>query len=74
MVAHLVWDQRVGSSNLSAPTIFKTLPKIEDLDNRVQNSMSSVQKHSDKNTDSDNRKAGVNTNSEGLMKEGEYGE
>ena len=22
LVAHLVWDQRVGSSNLSAPTIF----------------------------------------------------
>jgi hypothetical protein len=49
------------------------LPKIEDIDNRVKNAMPNTRKSSDQNTDSDNRKAGVNTNSEGLMNGGEYG-
>jgi hypothetical protein len=49
-------------------------PKIEDLDNRIQNSMPNTRKHSDSNTDSENRKSGINANNEGLMKEGAYGE
>jgi Type-1V conjugative transfer system mating pair stabilisation len=50
------------------------LPKLSDLDKRVQNSMPNIKKHSQENADSENRKAGINTNNESLMKENNYGE